>query len=338
MPGESEVSFLSAHRHALVGVIAVSILVGVYLNMPEPGLSTRLLDWKLTGRYFKYRNYHSIFYRDDTGKGPEEDVLLLLHGFPTMSFDWSKVHEPLKEKFGRIVALDMLGFGFSDKPVPHNYSIFEQADIVQELLRHLAVTRVHLLSHDYGDTVAQELLHRDLHHTPDTNETRIEIRTACLLNGGIFPEIHTPRWSQGVLLHPYVGKFLAKLSNSWLFGRELSSTFGEDTRPSSADLNDWWATLRFKEGHLALPQLLQYIPERRQHGDRWIAALKDSGTKVHFIYGALDPINPDPFSQHFRKVLPLATLDVLPSVGHYVQWEAPDEMIHSYLKFLNGHI
>lgn len=47
---------------------------------------------------------------------------------------------------------------------PHRYSIFEQASIVEGLVRHLGLRhqRINLLSHDYGDTVAQELLHRSL--------------------------------------------------------------------------------------------------------------------------------------------------------------------------------
>lgn len=104
-----------------------------------------------------------------------------------------------------MIALDFLGFGFSDKPVsgiwtgpgsragggrgggvgpagrsafvassrapalaspqrPHHYSIFEQASIVEALLRHLGLQnrRVNLLSHDYGDIVAQELLYRSV--------------------------------------------------------------------------------------------------------------------------------------------------------------------------------
>jgi pimeloyl-ACP methyl ester carboxylesterase len=47
---------------------------------------------------------------------------------------------------------------------PHQYSIFEQASIVESLLRHLGLQnrRINLLSHDYGDIVAQELLYRSV--------------------------------------------------------------------------------------------------------------------------------------------------------------------------------
>ena len=63
-----------------------------------------------------------------------------------------------------MIALNFLAFGLSNKPRPHHYSIFEQASIVEALLRHLGLQsrRINLLSHDYGDTVAQELLYRSV--------------------------------------------------------------------------------------------------------------------------------------------------------------------------------
>ncbi|NWZ23358.1 MEST protein, partial [Asarcornis scutulata] len=99
---------------------------------------------------------------DSAGAVGSSDVVVLLHGFPTSSYDWSKIWEGLTLRFRRVVALDFVGFGFSDKPRPHRYSIFEQASIVEGLLRHLGLHRsgINLVSHDYGDTVAQELLHR----------------------------------------------------------------------------------------------------------------------------------------------------------------------------------
>lgn len=59
-----------------------------------------------------------------------------------------------------MLALDFLDFGFSDKSQPHHYSIFERASIMEALLCHLGLQnhRTNLLSHDYGDTVTQELL------------------------------------------------------------------------------------------------------------------------------------------------------------------------------------
>ncbi|NXS24370.1 MEST protein, partial [Mystacornis crossleyi] len=142
-----------------VGLLGVPLLA-VYLHIPPPQLSPALRSWKSSGSFFTYKDLN-IFYRDSSGAVGSSDVVVLLHGFPTSSYDWSKIWEGLTQRFHRVIALDFLGFGFSDKPRPHGYSIFEQATIVEGLLRHLGLRhqRINLLSHDYGDTVAQELLH-----------------------------------------------------------------------------------------------------------------------------------------------------------------------------------
>ncbi|NWS77864.1 MEST protein, partial [Crotophaga sulcirostris] len=145
-----------------VGLLSVPLLA-VYLHIPPPKLSPALLSWRSSGGYFTYKN-QNIFYRDSTGAVGSSDIVVLLHGFPTSSYDWCKIWEGLTQRFHRVIALDFVGFGFSDKPRPHRYSIFEQASIVEGLVRHLGLRRqrINLLSHDYGDTVAQELLHRSL--------------------------------------------------------------------------------------------------------------------------------------------------------------------------------
>ncbi|XP_010172988.1 mesoderm-specific transcript homolog protein, partial [Antrostomus carolinensis] len=142
-----------------VGLLTVPLLA-VYLHIPPPKLSPALLSWRSSGGFFTYKD-QNIFYRDSTGAVGSSDVVVLLHGFPTSSYDWYKIWEGLTQRFHRVIALDFVGFGFSDKPRPHRYSIFEQASIVEGLVRHLGLRhqRINLLSHDYGDTVAQELLH-----------------------------------------------------------------------------------------------------------------------------------------------------------------------------------
>ncbi|XP_039769169.1 mesoderm-specific transcript homolog protein isoform X3 [Ornithorhynchus anatinus] len=145
-----------------VGLLTIPLLA-VYLHIPPPKLSPALQAWKSSGTFFIYEGL-SIFYQDSQGALGSSEIVVLLHGFPTSSYDWCKIWEGLTQRFQRVIALDFLGFGFSDKPRSHRYSIFEQASIVEGLLEHLGVRgqRIHLLAHDYGDTVAQELLYRDL--------------------------------------------------------------------------------------------------------------------------------------------------------------------------------
>ena len=94
-----------------------------------------------------------------------------------------------------VVAPDMIGFGFSDKPVDYHYSIFDQADLFESLFQELHIHSFHILAHDYGDTVAQELLARRLEQ-PDY----FDIKSACFLNGGMFAKSYKPLLIQKLLM------------------------------------------------------------------------------------------------------------------------------------------
>ena len=127
----------------------------------KPGFSPEL--WRAQGAYQTLLG-HQIFCMDSGGNqspNAQQPSLLLLHGFPTSSWDWLPIWDDLVKDY-RVIALDMLGFGFSDKPNNRNYSIHGQADIVEALVASKRLESFHVLAHDYGDTVAQELLARQL--------------------------------------------------------------------------------------------------------------------------------------------------------------------------------
>ena len=110
-------------------------------------------DWHRSGHTDLRFRGHRIYTRVQKAAG--RPVLLLIHGFPTASWDWEAIWSDLAED-NTLIAADMIGFGFSDKPRDHRYCIAEQADLFEELLRSEDVTSYHCLAHDYGDTVAQE--------------------------------------------------------------------------------------------------------------------------------------------------------------------------------------
>ena len=133
-------------------------------------------DWRARGDTFEWRGHRIFFRAEGTG-----EPILLIHGFPTASWDWSPIWPRLLERY-RLLTLDMIGFGFSAKPRSFPYSIFAQADLFNELLARERVTSYRLVAHDYGLTVAQELLARQ---PEDPASPRIT--SVCLLNGGLFP-------------------------------------------------------------------------------------------------------------------------------------------------------
>ncbi|XP_060545346.1 mesoderm-specific transcript homolog protein isoform X1 [Pantherophis guttatus] len=318
-----------------VGLLMLPLLA-VYLHIPPPKLSPALHSWRSSGSFFTYKT-HNIFFRDSPGAVGSSDIVVLLHGFPTSSYDWYKIWEGLTQRFHRVIALDFVGFGFSDKPRPHAYSIFEQASIVETLLRHLGLLnqRINLLSHDYGDTVAQELLYRY-----EQNRTGcVLINSLCLSNGGIFPEVHYPRFIQKVLKDGgLLSAILTRLTNYFIFTKSLGEVFGPHTQPSEAELWDMWTALRTNDGNLVVDSLLHYISQRKQHRDRWVGALQSASVPLHLIYGPLDPVNPHlEFLPLYKQLLPTSTVTVLDDhISHYPQLEEPQGFLNAYLNFINS--
>ncbi len=112
-------------------------------------MSISLAQWQQQGLYFTV-NGERIFYRCSGNR--HKPVLLLIHGFPTASWDLRHLWPVLSRDYC-LVAADMPGFGFSAKPRSWQYSIALQADVQQALLRELNIQQFHILAHDYGDTV-----------------------------------------------------------------------------------------------------------------------------------------------------------------------------------------
>jgi len=267
-----------------------------------------------------------IFYVD-TGD-LDKPVIFLIHGFPTSSWDWASIWASLNETY-RLVAMDLLGFGFSEKPDPHTYSIMEQADLCEALVADRKLDQFHVLAHDYGDTVAQELLARQ-------NEGKGAGRwlSVCLLNGGLFPETHKARLIQKLLLSP-LGPAINKLTTKRTFDKSFSAIFGPDTKPSAAELDDFWTLINYNDGKHGFHNLITYMTDRKTHRERWVGALQHSGIPIGLINGSVDPVSGAHMVERYRDVVSRDHFIVeLPTIGHYPQVEAPTEVLEAYLRFL----
>ncbi|MEO1220799.1 MAG: alpha/beta hydrolase, partial [Pseudomonadota bacterium] len=222
----------------------------------------------------------------------------------------------------------MLGFGLSDKP-RSGYSIHKQADIQEALLAHLGISEFDALVHDYGVSVGQELLARQQDCTGANGLGKM-----VFLNGGIFPDQHRPVLMQKIGVSPF-GFLLGLLINRDAFGKSFSQVFGRDTQPTSQELDDFWGFISHNSGNRIMHKLLHYISDRRTHKKRWEAALVGAENKVGLINGALDPVSGKHAYEKWREVVPDARHDLLPSVGHYPQVEAPGEVSAKVLEWLD---
>lgn len=260
-------------------------------------------------------------------RGDKGPAIWLIHGFPTSSRDWRGLWSELATHH-ELFALDMLGFGASAKPRDFDYSIAASADQWVALAEATGVREVAVLAHDYGNTVAQELLARQ-------REGRLGFRitSVAFLNGGLFPEATRPLRIQRLLAGP-LGPLLVRFISERTFTASLQRICA---RPWPAgELAEAWQQLTRDGGKAVMPKLLRYIAERHQHRDRWVGALQQATVPIALINGLEDPISGRRIVARWRELLPQAPVYELPGVGHYPQVEAPDEVLAAYRDFTDG--
>ena len=249
--------------------------------------------------------------------------LLFIHGFPTASWDWAKIWPAFTPHF-QCLTMDMLGFGFSAKPGDAAYSIGLQADLFEALLRRHAVVQYCCIAHDYGDTVAQELLARQGNGSP--RMTRL-----VLLNGGLFPETHRPLLLQTLLAGP-LGPLLARLTTRAKFAVNMQRICKKPL--DEQEIDAMWTLVTNNNGLQVLPKLIGYMAERRVHRARWVGALQGSAVPIRLIDGVDDPISGAHMVARYRELVAHPDVIELAGVGHYPQLEAPAEVVSAALPFL----
>jgi len=297
---------------------------------PHASSTSSLAAWRAAGQSFSHGGHSLAYWEEGSGES-----LLLIHGFPTASWDWSRIWSALSQRF-RPIAMDMLGFGFSEKPRPHPYSIFEQADLYEALLAKLGVGACHVLAHDYGDTVAQELLAR-FEDRRSAGERGLELRSICFLNGGLFPESHHPRPVQVALAGPN-GAAISALLDEARFTQGFGEVFGPNTQPSPAELAEFWQLVSHADGHRIWHLLIRYMEERREHRERWVGALVRSSIPLRLVDGPEDPVSGAHLAARYREQVPHADVVLLPGIGHYPQTEDPAGVLRAFEAFHDARV
>ncbi len=283
----------------------------------------KLVDWKQGGDFFAYGEHRVFYRRNSDGVG---EVTLLLHGFPSSSFDYHKIWDALSEKFP-LLAYDMIGYGFSAKPANFNYTTFDQADLLQSLLEDQGIRKIHILAHDYGNTITQELLAR-----AEEDRLNFSIESICMLNGALFPETHRPVLAQKILISP-AGFLFAKLIPDKKFEQSLSAIFGKNTKPAKDELADFRAVFKYNNGKRIAHKLIRYMRERKIYRERWVGALQKTKVPFRFINGLDDPVSGAHLVRRFREIMPQTDIVELPGIGHYPHFECPDEVLKLYFEF-----
>jgi pimeloyl-ACP methyl ester carboxylesterase len=290
-------------------------------------LSAELSAWKSRGQFLDVDGRPIFVKRSGDERAP---ALLILHGFPTCSYDFAATIPLLSQKY-HVVLHDHPGFGLSDKPADYSYSLTEQAETALEVWRRLGIEKAHLLAHDYGTSVATEILARW-----HKGNVPIDFTSLTLCNGSVHIELARLTISQRLMRHPVLGPPFVRFSNERFFKSRLRNILGQPDAVSDRELSLLWEAVTHNDGRQRLPQISRYISERTLFWHRWIGALQQWERPAHILWGRKDPIAVEAVAQQLAKDMPHSRVTWLEALGHYPMLEDPRQWSDAALQFLDS--
>ena len=256
----------------------------------------------------------------------KKETLVLLHGYPTSSYDYYKVLPQLNKKY-RVIVHDHLGYGFSDKPLDYSYSLIEQADVALQLWKQLGLEEVTLLAHDYGTSVCTEILARN-----NKQQIDLQINNLILCNGSVHIELSQLRTIQKLLKNKYTGKWVAKLTSYYIFSKNLRNVYFDKTQATEKEMVAIWKQLENNNGRAVIHLLSSYMVERYTFWHRWIGALKETTIPTKIIWAKNDPVAVSAIAELLATEIPNNKLDWIENCGHFPMLESPEKWTALVLK------
>ncbi len=246
-------------------------------------------------------------------------ITLLLHGWPTSSYLWRNVMNSLALD-ETVIALDLPGFGQSDKPTKDAYSLDYYQSVIQQFLDQLGVNEVNLVVHDLGGPVGL--------YWAVLNQSKLH--KLVLLNTLVYPELH---WFVKLFIALSFVPGVRGLMSSQR-GIKFAMQLGTTSTLADESINAYQSPFQTKQERLALIQTLQQVSPKKLA--TIATGLKDLSQPIQIIYGTKDFALPDVAHtmKRVKQDLPQAVVHKLPGCGHFLQEDEPEKvsaLIHEFL-------
>ncbi len=260
----------------------------------------------------------NIHYRT-AGNGP---VLLLLHGWPTSSYLYREIIDKVSENY-QVIAMDLPGFGKSDKNLGDSYSFRYHTRILNGFLQNLGLEKVTLGVHDMGGPIG---LYWMIKHME-------KVERLILFNTLIYPE-----FSFMVKLFAFATVapgIKTALTSPWGIKRSMYFGVNQKSMLTPEIIKNYQEPFLKKSDRKLLIKTVQRLS---------MQAYKEIGKDlpkfkgpVLILYGEKDKILPDVAKTmaQAKKELPQAAVKSYPNAGHFLQEEVSAELSEEILKFLN---
>jgi len=256
-----------------------------------------------------------LAYRRVGVRRPER--ILLVHGIPTSSYLWRHVMPALARRFDT-VALDLLGFGDSDKPAGESYRLAAHAERVREFLDELHWPDCAVVGHDVGGGVAAMLAGRHA----DIVTRLVLVDTICYDN---FPIPSIER-----LKDPHYERPLLEKGLEPSFRRAFDKGIANG-RLSDEDLAEYVRPFRDPEGRAAYLRALRDLDTLDWMRER--SRIENFPRPTLVLWGEKDAYLPPSDGERLAAAMPDAQFESLPGCGHFVPEDQPDALTRALLGF-----
>jgi pimeloyl-ACP methyl ester carboxylesterase len=288
---------------------------------------TELERWRSQGSFVEVDS-RRLFVVD---QGPREGpAILVLHGFPSASYDFHRVLSELTRDC-RLVVHDHSGFGLSEKNPGDSFSLFDQARLASGLWEQLGIRSGHLVAHDYGTSVATELL-----ALRELGELEVGFDSLTLSNGSIYIELAQLLKTQRLLKHRLIGPIFARLTSRRFFRARMRGLWGDESKFDRNEIDALWEGLVSGGGRRVLAKIARYVDERFEHRERWVGALQRLDLPALVLWGRRDPIAVVGIAEQLMQDIPGARSIWLDEVGHYPMLEAPGAWAGAVNEFIQS--
>ena len=263
-----------------------------------------------------------LFY-EEKGKGP---TVLLIHGFGASTYTWRHIAPDLARDH-RVIAVDMKGFGQSDKPFDESYSVFDQAELLAQLIVDLDLRDLTVIGHSFGGGVALVL-------ALDEDE-RLEgrIKKLVLLDSIAYPQ-DIPMFFR-MLDMPLVSHVGVRMVPPAVQTRiALQIAYLDNSKIDDEEVETYAAPLRTAAGkHAIIHSARQIVPEGIEEiSERY----KSIQQPTLILWCDHDRIVPLDVGLKLRRELPNARLKLVEKCGHMPQEEQPAATLRLLREFLDG--
>ncbi|TKB27751.1 alpha/beta fold hydrolase [Desulfopila sp. IMCC35006] len=253
----------------------------------------------------------------DEGSGP---VIVMVHGNPTWSYYFRHLITLLRSKY-RVIALDHIGCGLSEKPQKYSYCLAQHIENMEQLLTHLHIDRFSLVVHDWGGAIG---IGCAVNHISSVDKI-VVMNTAAFRSSRIPLRIRLCRL-------PLAGEVIVRMLNGFAWPaqfmavkKKLAATVA---KAYLAPYNNW-------QNRVAVYNFVRDIPLDAQHPsyatlvdiEKKLPLLRAHAVSLLIVWGGGDFCFNDHFFKEWRTRFPEAEYHYFPDGGHYILEDKREEIV-----------